>query len=244
MDKYPTRLECRNNFIDNCERIRYEYKLTQKQMADILDLSIRGYQNLINGEVDKVGGCTILRLAKYTGLSMESLIGDLSDTLPYLSMFQKLTKPQKRLIQAMIQFQVSCKTDVDKKTVEVPMLVANSEFYDGFNLDTLSYYKYELPVDLYNQYEKEIICAMQLPNSYYTPTFLKGDVIIIGRGRQPRENEIGIFTHNREVHFRKLQIGEKAKLISIRAGIPPIEVDLKTFSKEWFCFGYVIKRMI
>ena len=239
----PSREQCKQNFISNCERIRYEKNLTQKEMADILDLSLNTYRNMIIGDVDKIGGYTALRLAKYTGLSIESLFGDISDTLPYLTMFQSLTKPQKRLVQAIIEFQKTCRVLPDKKVIEIPLLVANSEFFEGFDLDTLSYYKYEIPLSLYRQHEHELICALQFPSSFYAPTFVTGDVVIMGRSRQPRENEIGIFSHKREIHFRKLQIKDKAILTSIRNGLPPIEVDLKTFSKEWFCFGYVIKRM-
>ena len=240
----PSREQCKSNFIANCERIRYEKDLTQKEMADILGLSLNTYRNMIVGEVDKIGSYTVLRLSKYTGLSMESLIGDVTDTLPYLSLFQSLTKPQKKLIQAMIEFEKSCRPDPEKKTIEVPMIIANGEFFDGFSLETLSYDKYKMPLPLYKEHEKEFICAMEMPNNFYAPTYLKGDVLIVGRGRQPRDNEVGIFTHKREVYFRKLQITDKAVLKSIRQGFPPVEVDLKTFSKEWFCFGYVIKRMI
>lgn len=240
----PSREQCKSNFINNCERIRYEKDLTQKEMADILGLSLNTYRNMIIGEVDKIGSYTVLRLSKYTGLSMESLIGDASDTLPYLSLFQSLNKQQKRHVQAVIEFETSCKADLGKGTMDIPLIVANSEFFEGFSFDTLSYYKHQIPLNLYKQYENELMCAMEFPNSVYAPTFVKGDIVLIGRNRHPRDNEIGIFVHKGKVHIRKVYIQEKVILKSIRQGLPPIEIDIKTFNKEWYCFGYIIKRMI
>lgn len=238
------RTECRNNFVLNCERLRDLEGLTQKQMADVLGITFATYRKMVNYEIDKIGMCTALNLSEHTGISVRALASDLTDFIKLRKLYDELSPAQQKLTRAIIEFQHSCKVNHDKNTIEIPMIMANSEFYDGFDLDTLTYEKYELPLNVYEAYKNEVICAMKLPNSYYTPTFLKGDVIIVGRGRQPRDNEIGIFTNKRKVHFRKLQIRDKAVLTSIRPGIPPIEVDLKTFSKEWLCFGYVIKRMI
>ena len=238
------RMKCRDNFVLNCEKIRNLEGLTQKQMADILGITLATYRKMVNYEIDKIGMCTALNLSEHTGISVTALASNLAEVIRVKKLYDELSPAQKNLTDAIIEFQHSCRVDHDNNTIEIPMIMANSEFYDGFNLDTLEYHKYALPLDVYNKYKNEIICAMKLPNSYYTPTFLKGDVIIVGRGRQPRENEIGIFTHKREVHFRKLQVRDKAILTSIRAGIPPMEVDLKTFSSEWLCFGYVLERLI
>ena len=239
----PSREQCKKNFISNCERIRYEKDLTQKEMADILDMSLNTYRNMILGDVDKISGYTTLRLSRYTGISMEKLLGDVSDTLPYLTMFENLSKQQKRHVQAVIEFEKSCMVDLGKGKIEIPLIVANSEFFEGFDFDTLSYYKYEMPLSLYNQHDNELVCAIEMPNSFYAPTFVKGDVLLIGRNRQPRDNEIGVFVHKGEVHIRKVYMGEKVVLKSIRQGVPPVEVDAKAFNKEWYCFGYVIKKM-
>ena len=240
----PTREQCTKNFIKNCELIRYERGLSQKAMAEILDVSLNTYKNMIIGDIEKISNYVTLRLARYTGLSMESLMGDVTDTLPYLTMFQSLNKQQKRHVQAVIEFEKSCKADTGKGTMDIPLIVANSEFFEGFSFDTLSYYKHQIPLNLYKQYENELMCAMEFPNSVYAPTFVKGDIILIGRNRHPRDNEIGIFVHKGKVHIRKVYIQEKVILKSIRQGLPPIEVDTKAFNKEWYCFGYVIKRMV
>ena len=205
----PTREQCTKNFIRNCETIRYEKDLSQKEMAEILDVSLNTYKKMIMGEVEKISNYVTLRLARYTGLSMESLMGDITDTLPYLTIFQSLNKQQKRHVQAVIEFGKSCKADIGKGIMEIPLIVANSEFFEGFNFDTLSYYKYQVPLTLYKQYENELMCAMEFPNSVYAPTFVKGDVILIGRNRAPRDNEVGIFVHKGKVHIRKVYIQEK-----------------------------------
>ena len=240
----PTREQCTKNFIKNCEAIRYEKDLSQKEMAEILDVSLNTYKNLIIGEIDKISSYVVLRLSRYTGISMEKLLGDVTDTLPYLTIFETLNKQQKRHVQAVIDFEKSCKADIENNKIEIPLIVANGEFFENFSFDTLSYYKYELPLSLYKQHEEELICAMELPNNYYAPTLVRNDIILVGRNRQPRENEIGIFVNKGKVHIRKVYIREKVILKSIKQGVPSIEADLKAYAKEWYCFGYVIKKMV
>lgn len=244
MTKLLTYSQCRSSFILNCERIRYDNRLTQEQMADILGLKTATYRRLINGEIDKLNLYPVYRLSKYSGFSMLDLIGDLDSALQYQAKYQQLSKPQKRFIQAIIDFQLSSPSvDEEEETVEIPLLKLNGEFYDGYTFDTAAYFKYALSKSIYKRYETEFVCALELPTSFYTPTFVKGDILLIGRGRHPRTGEIAIFSHNRNVHLRKLEIKDKAILTSIRQNIPPIEVDLKTFQREWFCFGYIIRRM-
>lgn len=245
MDKLLTKDQCRQNFMANCERLRYDLDLTQEQMADTLDMSLSTYRKLLAGEISKLSLYNVYKLSKRSGFSMLDLIGDLDESLKYQAKFQLLSRPQKRLIQGMIDFELSCQGSTkENETAEIPLLVLNGEFYDGFTLDTMSYFKYNLPLSLYNRYKDEFVCAVELPTSFYTPTFVKGDIILVGRGRHPRTGEIAIFSHDRRVHLRKLEIKDKAILTSIRQGIPPIEVDLKTFQRDWFCFGYVIMRII
>lgn len=239
--------QCTTNFIKNCERIRYDFNITQKQMADILGLSLSAYRKMVSGDVGRLSLYTVYKLSVYSGFSILDLIGNLDEALQYQAKYQQLSKVQRRLIQAIIDFQLSCQsyvTDEGEETIEIPLLKLNGEFFDGFTIDTASYFKYNLPMRLYKRYESEFVFALELPTSYYTPTFLKGDILLVGQNRHPRNGEIGIFTCDRKFHLRKLEIREKAILTSIRQNIPPIEVDLKTFQKEWFCFGYVLRRMV
>lgn len=243
--KMLTKMECRDNFVKNCEQIRYDFDLTQEAMAEVLGITATAYRKLINKDVDKINLYTAYKLSNFSGFTMLDLIGDLDESLKYQAKFRLLSKPQRRLIQGMIDFELSCQgSTAEEETVEIPLLALNGEFYDGFTLDTMSYFKYSLPLSLYNRYKDEFVCAVELPTSFYTPTFVKGDIILVGRGRHPRMGEIAIFSHERRVHLRKLEIRENAILTSIRQGIPPIEVDVKTFQKEWFCFGYIIRKMI
>ena len=82
-----------------------------------------------------------------------------------------------------------------------------------------------------------------MPTSYYKPTFMRDDIVLIGKSRQARENEISVLVHKGEIYFRKINITDKVRLVSIKDNLPTIVLDPKEFDREWDTYGYVITRL-
>ena len=76
-------------FLENVERERVALHLTQKQMAQKLDMSLSGYKKMIAGETAKVDLQLAYRMYDLTGKYLCELFGD---TTPEISMIRKIKK--------------------------------------------------------------------------------------------------------------------------------------------------------
>ena len=76
-------------FLENVERERVAMHLTQKQMAQKLDMSLSGYKKMIAGETAKVDLQLAYRMYDLTGKYLCELFGD---TTPEISMVRKIKK--------------------------------------------------------------------------------------------------------------------------------------------------------
>ena len=76
-------------FLENVEKERVAMHLTQKQMAQKLDMSLSGYKKMIAGETAKVDLQLAYRMYDLTGKYLCELFGD---TTPEISMIRKIKK--------------------------------------------------------------------------------------------------------------------------------------------------------
>lgn len=244
----PEKHVYKNNFSLNCERIRFALNISQKEMAEYLRISLPNYKKIVQGDVEGIRYAYGRYLSELTGIYINDLFDDVIDvnnidTYPYMKLIKQTSMTQRKNTRARLEIQAKMRDDEDGETVTLEMVTPNGEFFDGFTLDTLSYYEVKIPKYIYEEHKKELLCAVRMPTSYYKPTFMRDDIVLIGRSRAPRENEISVLIHNHEIFFRKIEMGDKIRLVSIKDKMPTILLDPKEFDKEWDIYGYVITRL-
>lgn len=243
----PEKHVYKENFAHNCERIRVALDLSQREMAEYLHTSLTNYKKMVTGDTESIRYAYGRYLSELTGIYINDLFDsqiDIEnvDTYPYMKMIKQTTEAQRNITRARLEIQAETLAE-ETEEVTLDMVEPNGEMFDGFTLDTLSWYKVQIPKRIYEQHKKELICALRMPTNYYKPTFMKDDVVLIGRSRNARENEISVLIHNHELYFRKINITDKVRLVSIKDNMPTIILDPKEFEEEWDSYGYVITRL-
>ena len=238
----------KENFSANCETVRAALKLSQKEMAEYLRTSLPNYKKIVQGDTESIRYAYGRYLSELTGIYINDLFDSIIDinnidTFPYMKFIKQLSTTQRKNTRARLEVLSKIKDDEESETVTLEMIEPNGEFFDGFTLDTLSYYKVNIPKHIYEDHKKELLCALRMPTSYYKPTFMRDDIVLIGKSRQARENEISVLVHKGEIYFRKINITDKVRLVSIKDNLPTIVLDPKEFDREWDTYGYVITRL-
>lgn len=237
-----SREECRRNFAENCERIRTEKKLSQKEMAEILGMSLSSYRKMIDSTVQTISGYTVYALCVYSGVPMSALFGDITEQLYMLNKFEGMSKQQKRFIKAIVDFEYDFYRDKpSKEQNEITLMIPVGELHDGFNYDICTYEKINIGQD-YKRYEDRILCAVKIPSNFYAPAYVKGDILLIANDRQIRENEVGIFFHEGKSYLRRMVYADGMILEPVGHIGKPIRLSDEDL-KEWEKFGYVIKKI-
>lgn len=237
-----SREECRKNFAENCERIRAEKKLSQKEMAEILGMSLSSYRKILDSSVQTISAYTLYALCIYSGVPMSALFGDATEQIYMLHRFEFMTKQQKRFIKAIVDFEYNFYTqDPKNERNEITLMTPTGELHDGFDYDTCTYEKISIGQD-YRRYEDRILCAVKLPSNFYSPAYVKGDILLMANDRLIRENEVGIFLCDGKAYLRRMVYDEGMVLAPVGDIGTPIRLsdgDLK----KWTKFGYVLKKL-
>lgn len=236
--------EFRRNFADNLEKLRVERDISQLKMADILGVSLGTYKRMVTYANQSISGYTLYSASSFFNVPMSALIGDMSEEIYLLKRFEKMSKQQKRFIKTVIDFETAVEGYPDQHTVKITLLTPNGEIYDGFTFESFSYDKVYIPKKDYDTYCNNLSCAIKLPNSFYAPTYIKDDILLVGRDRLPRINEIAIFMNDNKIYLRKLLYNRDTAVLEPVGKLgQKIEIPMKEFQKKWNVFGYVIKRI-
>lgn len=237
-----SREECRKNFADNCERIREEKKLSQKAMAEILGMSLSSYRKMLDSTVQTISAYTLYALCVYSGVPMSALFGDATEQLYMLHKFEFMTKQQKRFIKAIVDFEHKfCTQDPKNERNEITLMTPTGELHDGFDYDTCTYEKVNIGHD-YKRYEDRILCAVKIPSNFYSPAYVKGDILLLANDRLIRENEVGIFLCDGKAYLRRMVYDDGMVLAPVGDIGTPIRLSDEDL-KKWTKFGYVLKKL-
>lgn len=232
-------------FADNLERERTKLNLTQKQMADKLEMSLSAYKRLITCSTEKIDLYVIYRLYKLTGkLAYE--FTSISD--PYLDLKKKITNltlPQMAFVEGLIDFEKSF-SDIgmapeDYLTVYVP--TGNME--DGMIYDSASVEKVHLP-DYKARYGNQISCGIRITSNHLHPVYNKGDILLIAQ-KSIRDGDTGVFINhiNGRAYIRKFYQTTPCRLEPINGLGEVFFVDgtSEEDMKKWVKFGRVVAKV-
>lgn len=236
-----TRKQIVDNFIVMCERMRAERNLSQAKMASILDMSTSSYFKMINGDLNSITAHTVYRLHKLTHIPMAVLIGEIDTDTTIRKMMEDISDTQKRFVKTMIEMEyyTACKYDGDGNFVN--MIIPTGEMIDGMNYDSCRIEKINIG-PYYSQYKDSLICALKITNLSFFPTYIDGDVLLIGNDHQPRTNQIGLLVNRGKVYLRQVTVNDVVSLEPV-CGVGKTIFITREELKEWHTIGYVLQKM-
>ena len=240
-----TRMEINHEFAVNIERERIRLNLTQKDMANKLEMSLSAYKRLITCSTDNIDLYVIYKLYKLTGkLAYE--FTSVSD--PYLELKKKianLAPSQLAYIDALVDFEKAfsdtCISPEDYITVYIP--TGNME--DGMIYDSAAVEKVHLP-NYRARYGNQISCGIRITSNHLHPVYNKGDIILIAQ-KSIRDGDTGVFINHisGRAYIRKFYQTSPCKLEPVNGlgDIFFVDGNSKEDMEKWIKFGRVIAKI-
>lgn len=232
-------------FAENIEKERVHLGLTQKQMANELDLSLSAYKRIITCSTEKIDLYVIYKLYLLTG----KLAYEFTETSDmYLDLKKKimgLSPSQISYIDALIDFEKSfaeLHADFDDYvTVYVP--TGNME--DGMIYDSASIEKVNI-ASYRKKYGSRISCGVKITSNHLHPVYNRGDILLISR-TTIRDGDTGIFI-NKETgcaYIRKFYQTSPCRLEPVNEYGEIFFVDSNSVEEmsKWIKFGCVISKI-
>lgn len=240
-----TKQELNDQFALHLEQERVSLGLTQKQMADKLELSLSAYKRIINGENDKIELFVLYKLYLLTGKLMYEFTG-ISD--PYLELKKKimnLSPSQLSYIEGLVDFEKAFADANEDFEDYVTVYVPTGNMEDGMVYDSSNVEKVKVS-SLKKRYKEQLSCGIRITSNHLHPTYNKGDILLISR-RPIRDGDTGIFLNKENgcVYVRKFYQTSPCRLEPVSGygetfyvdSDDPVEMD------KWIKFGCVIAKV-
>lgn len=239
------RLDLHRQFAENLEIERERLGLTQKQMADKLELSLSAYKRIITGTTERIDLYLIYRLYELTGkLAYE--FTEVSDE--YLDIKKKimgLSPSQLSYIGALVDFEHAFASSHEDYEDYVTVYIPTGNMEDGMVYDSANVEKVNV-VDYRRKYGSQISCGIRITSNHLRPVYNKGDVILIAR-RAIRDGDTGIFI-NKETgcaYLRKFYQTSPCRLEPVNdfGEVFYVDSDDEKSMDKWIKFGVVIAKL-
>ena len=236
------KLELNHNFATNIEIERSRLGLTQKEMAERLELSLSSYKNIINGACLNVGIYTAYLCYKVTGKMLFELCDCNLEGYDTVKKLRELSDNQKKFVDGIIDFEREFRAP-SKGDDYITVLCPTGDVYDGMIWDSFSLSKIEV-----SAYRKKFHfdCGVKVTSNHLHPTYIAGDVLLVAL-KPPRNGDVGIFINkaSNRAYLRRYVQTEPVRLEPINnfgqtfLVNPKSEVEMS----EWIKFGIVVSKV-
>lgn len=240
-----TRFEMNEQFANNIEIERIKLNLTQKQMADKLDLSLSAYKRIITCSTDKIDLYVIYKLYELTGkLAYEFT----SVTDPFLELKKKimgLSPSQMSYINALIDFEKSFSSAHEDFEDYVTVYIPTGNMEDGMIYDSANVEKINI-ADYRKKYGSQIGCGLRITSTHLQPVYNIGDTLLIAN-KSIRDGDTGIFINCEDgrLYLRKYYQTMPCKLEPINGYGETFYIDStkQEDMDKWIRFGRVLAKI-
>ncbi|MBQ0059682.1 MAG: helix-turn-helix transcriptional regulator, partial [Lachnospiraceae bacterium] len=198
-----TRFEMSQKFAEMLEKERVKMGLSQKQMAQKLDVSLSTYKRIVSGTTDKIDLYLLYKLYLATGkLAYE--FTDFSD--PVLELKKKiahLSPSQMSFIESLIDFETAYAASHEDAEDYVTVYIPTGNMEDGMIYDSVNIEKVNI-AGYRRKYGNEITCGIRVTSNHLHPVYLKNDILLISK-RPIRDGDAGIFLNTETgcIYLRK-----------------------------------------
>lgn len=248
-DDFMTRTQLYKNFADNIEIERVRMKLTQKKMADALQISLSKYKILITNPYEaNIDIYLAHQIRMLIGKSVRELCGDELPEMEMIEHFRQLPKHRQDSIRYIIETEYQLNKDAKQDANEeefTTCYVPTGNMEDGMTLDSRDFITVNIAE--YKKMSRERIdCAVKITSNHLHPVYSRGDILLISR-RAPRDGDVGIFIskETRQMYIREFKQTNPCELRPITSYGETIYVnsDEKSDMDKWVKFGTVITTM-
>lgn len=240
-----TRSELGKQFANHLEQERVRLGLTQKQMADKLEMSVSTYKRIITNTTEKVDLYVIYRLYQLTGKLAYEFTEVSNSSLELKKKIKNLTPSQISYIEGLVDFESAFRSSHKDAEEYVSVYVPTGNMEDGMIYDSANVIKVKVP-DFQRKYGNQISCGIQITSNHLHPVYNKGDILLIAR-KTIRDGDTGIFINkgNGCAYIRKFYQTTPCRLEPINAYGDVISVDStdKMAMDEWIKFGVVVAKV-
>lgn len=240
-----TRLEINKLFAENIEQERYNLGLSQKEMADELDLSLSAYKRIISQSIEKIDLYTCYRLYQMTGKTAYDFMNISEQRLQMNHKMDSLSPSQLSFIDSVVDFEKMFAELHDDAEDYITVFIPTGNMEDGMIYDS-SNVKKENIAAYRKKYGSQISCGIKITSNHLHPVYNLGDTILISR-RPVRDGDTGVFVNrdNGCVYIRKFHQTNPCMLEPINEYGETFYVNSKDKADmdRWAKFGTVIAKI-
>lgn len=224
----------KNRLQDSLNRNLSEKGWTLKTLSDKSGVPYETLKKLANAKIDNPSLQSVARVAQAFDCSVDSLLIDEPNLTQKL---HSLPTRSLEFVEAITDFELALA--VHEKTSGqclLPVVVPTGAMEDGMIFDSL-YTEYLDATPYLSKFGSHLMCALKITDDSFHPTYLKGDLLLIARERQPRYGTTSVFLHNNQLYIRKFIPGTPPRLDSLNNHGTPVYMDDQT---AWTLFGCVL----
>ena len=244
-----TKTELYENFSNAIEVERVQLGLTQKKMADALEISLSKYKILITNPYEaNIDIYLAHNVQKLTGKSVRELCGDDLPELEMLRYFRELPAHRREAIKYLIELEHLLPADGKEDASEsdyTTCYVPTGNMEDGMILDSSNLETVNI-ADYKRRCKDRIDFAVKITSNHLHPVYMKGDVLLVSR-RAPRDGDVGIFVYrdSRQIYIRKFRQTTPCELCPVNGLGEVLYVDSSSREDmdKWVKFGTVVTVM-
>lgn len=240
-----TRFDINETFAENLEKERTRLGLSQREMADKLELSLSAYKRLINLTTAKIDLFTVYRLYLLTGKMIYDFMG-ISDT--YSSLHKKimyLSPQQIAYVDGLVDFEIEFALHHEDADDFISVYVPTGNMEDGMIYDSSNVEKVNI-AEYRRKYGNRLTCGIKITSNHLHPVYNLGDILLISK-RPIRDGDTGIFINKESgcAYIRKFHQTDPCSLEPINDYGETFYVNSKDKNgmDNWIKFGVVITKI-
>lgn len=224
----------KNRLQDSLNRNLSEKGWTLKTLSDKSGVPYETLKKLANAKIDNPSLQSVARVAQAFGCSLDSLFVDEPDLTHKL---HALPSRSLEFVEAITDFELALMTrEKSSGQCLLPVVIPTGVMEDGMIFDSIST-EYLDATSYMLQFGHHLMCALKITDTSFHPTYLKGDLLLIARDRQPRYGTTCVYLHHNQLYIRKFIPGTPPRLDSLNQHGTSIYIEEPS---SWTLFGCVL----
>lgn len=207
-----------------------------KNLADDADIPYDTLKKLANAKIDNPSLANLLKLSKTFGCTIDYLIGNENQ---FLDKYSRLPHRAATLVEALVDLELTLTPAPNTKVCEyIPLFIPSGNLNDGMHIDSSRIEVIDV-APYRSIYGEKLMCGLYVSSNSLYPVYAEGDILLLGRDRQPLYGETVIFLQDNCLFIRILKPGIPPKLFPVNGIGQPIILE---HPQDWQIFGYVLSH--
>ncbi len=242
-----TQQELLSHFIENLEKERVRFHLTQAQMAEKLEMSTSNYKKLIAGQYRRPNLFLAQRLYELTGKLLFQFFDSSSPELDVIAKLSRLSVSQRNFVEGIIDFELEFAAEHpdDSPDDSLTVIIPTGNCEDGMIWDSANIRKINI-APYRKRYGSQVHIGVEITSNHLNPVYYMGDILLISR-RPPRDGDTAIFLNKENgcAYLRRFvqQIPRILEPINGYGETFYIDPYDEAEMKKWIKYGIVLTKI-